>query len=136
MLTCLDREHRVAYVLCDVFDLPYDQVSSICEATEDTVRQRVSRARRMLEAFTTSYCGLVQRDAPCHCSKRVARAAELGRIKREERKSEELLAAASEMESLYTTAELMRSHPAYQAPDGLVREIHGVLQRGLRVLSE
>jgi hypothetical protein len=90
----------------------------------------------MLEAFTTAYCGLVRRDAPCHCSKRVARAAELGRIKREEQVSVDLLAAASEMESLHTTAELIRSHPAYQAPDGLARGIRDVLERGLRVLSE
>jgi RNA polymerase sigma factor (sigma-70 family) len=136
MLTCLDREHRLAYVLCDVFDLPYDEARAICETSEETIRQRVSRARRMLEAFTMSYCGLVGREAPCHCSKRVARASELGRIRRSAAADDELRAAASEMESLHTTAELMRSHPEYRAPDGLAHRIRAVLDGGLRVLAD
>ncbi len=136
MLTCLDREHRLAFVLCDVFDLSYEEACAICETGEPTLRQRLSRARRILEAFTTSYCGLVRHDAPCHCSKRVVRAAELGRIQRAERTDEDLAAAASEMEALHTTAELMRSHAAYRAPERLVHGIRDVLGRKLRMLSE
>ena len=59
MLTCLDREHRLAFVLTDVFDLPHAEAAGLCEVGEDVYRQRISRARRALEAFTRSYCGLV-----------------------------------------------------------------------------
>lgn len=71
MLTCLDREHRVAYILGEVFDLPSAEAASIADASPQAYRQRLSRARRQLEAFTQAYCGLVSREAPCRCDRRV-----------------------------------------------------------------
>jgi RNA polymerase sigma factor (sigma-70 family) len=125
MLTCLDREHRLAYVLGDVFDLPHAVAAELCAISEDAYRQRLSRARRALEGFTQTFCGLVSGRAPCRCDKRVARAEELGRIERGQPRlaHASALAAASEMESLYDTARLMRSHPAYSTP---AEVIHGV----------
>ena len=52
MLTCLDREHRLAFVLADVFDLSHREAAGLCDVGEDVHRQRLSRARRALEAFT------------------------------------------------------------------------------------
>jgi RNA polymerase sigma factor (sigma-70 family) len=105
MLTCLDRDHRVAYVLCDVFDIANSAAATILQISEGTLRQRLSRARRTLEAFTRSFCGLVSRDAPCRCSKRVAKAAELGRVRRGPTGVEQDVEIATiEMESLHTTA--------------------------------
>ena len=79
----------------------------------EVFRQRLSRARRALEAFTRAYCGLVRESAPCRCSKRVARAEALGRIQRGAPVlaglSEATLDAATRtMESLHETARLMR----------------------------
>jgi RNA polymerase sigma factor (sigma-70 family) len=136
MLTCLDREHRVAYVLCDVFDLAQIDAAAICDISEDTLRQRLSRARRALEAFTTAYCGLVAQGAPCACSKRVARAVELGRVHRDQRTADPAVrAATAEMEGLYTSAGLMRSHPQYQAPERLRAAIRTILDGPLQVFA-
>ena len=125
MLTCLDREHRLAYVLGEVFDLPHDSAADLCGVTEEAYRQRLSRARRTLEAFTQSFCGLVDEKAPCRCDKRVARAIELGRIERGRPRLAlvEARAATREMESLHETARLMRSHPSYTAPRELVDHV-------------
>lgn len=132
MLTCLDRDHRVAYVLGEVFDLPGETAASIAGVTEEAHRQRLSRARRQLEAFTESYCGLVNANAPCGCDRRVARAIELGRVRRENlalatHPRRELAARVREMEELHATAALMRSHPDYAAPERLVERIREVL---------
>jgi RNA polymerase sigma factor (sigma-70 family) len=130
MLTCLDREHRVAYVLCEVFDLANEDAAEILEISAQTLRQRLSRARRALEAFTRSYCGLVSREAPCRCSGRVAKAEELGRVHRDRnRLRQEADAATHEMEQLYTAATLMRSHPEYHSPEHVVSAVHALLQR-------
>ncbi len=134
MLTCLDRDHRAAYVLCDVFDLANIDAARVLELSEETLRQRLSRARRSLEAFTKSYCGLVTRDAPCHCSKRVAKAEQLGRISRGRKGVEhEAELAAREMEHLHATAALMRSHPEYRAPQQMVETVKTIVQRDLGV---
>lgn len=130
MLTCLDRDHRLAYILGDVFDLDNSSAALICEVTEQTYRQRLSRSRRALEAFTTSYCGLVNRDAPCACPRRVAKAVELGRVQRAERRlGSNTVVAQGEMESLYATARLMRSHPQYSAPASLIEGVRAVIGR-------
>lgn len=134
MLTCLDRESRLAYVLGDVFDLPHPDAADLCAITEDAYRQRLSRARRALEAFTQSFCGLVDEQAPCRCDKRVARAAELGRIERGRPRLARAREAAREMESLYDTARLMRSHPDYVAPHDVLAAVRSALDGGSNVL--
>ena len=121
MLTCLDREHRVAFVLADVFDLPHAEAADLCEVSAEVYRQRVSRARRVLEAFTRSYCGLVSADARCRCDRRVAKAESLGRVHRDaltfvRPNAEAVAAATEEMEELHASARLMRAHPPYVTP--------------------
>jgi RNA polymerase sigma factor (sigma-70 family) len=139
MLTCLDREHRLAYLLADVFDVANADAAAMCEVTEETYRQRLSRARRMLEAFTTSFCGLVDDRAPCRCDKRVVRAEELGRIERGRPRLAVLSAARhdmNDMESLHASARLMRSHPDYIAPADLLEGVRAALrQAGSRLLN-
>jgi hypothetical protein len=137
MLTCLDRNHRAAYVICDVFDLTNGDAAKVLEISEETLRQRLSRARRALQAFTTGYCGLVSSDAPCRCSKRVAKAEELGRISRSRKGvAHETEAAAREMESLHTAATLMRSHPKYRAPQQMIDAVNAIVKRDLVIMRD
>jgi RNA polymerase sigma factor (sigma-70 family) len=131
MLTCLDREHRVAYVLGEVFDLPNRAAAAIVEASEEVYRQRLSRARRQVEAFTRSYCGVVNEQAPCRCDRRVARAIELGRMQRGALAlaghPRRVAAHVQEMESLHGAARLMRSHPQYAAPGRVAEAVKRLL---------
>src|SRR5689334_5497110 len=124
MLTCLDREQRVAFVLGDVFDLPGALAADIAGTSEEVYRQRLSRARKQLEAFTTSFCSIVQPGAPCSCERRVRRAIELGRIERclltlSGHRRHAAQAQVKEMESLHATAALFRVDPQFAAPEAL-----------------
>ncbi len=132
MLTCLDREHRLAFVLADVFDMPPRYAADLCGTTEDAYRQRLSRARRSLETFTEAFCGVVNSAAPCRCDKRVMRAEELGRIERGRPRLAQADAreAVGEMEALYDAARLMRSHPAYAAPQQVLEGLRAALEMG------
>jgi len=133
MLTCLDREHRVAYILGEVFDLPNRAAAAIVEASEEVYRQRLSRARRQIEAFTRSYCGVVNEKAPCRCDRRVARAIELDRVQRGSLAlaghPQRVAAHVREMESLHGAARLMRSHPQYAAPGRVAEAVKHLLAR-------
>ena len=136
MLTCLDRQHRIAYVLGEVFDLPPALAAQIAGTTQPAHRQRLSRARRQIEAFTQSYCGVVNPAAPCSCDRRVARALELGRIKRdrlvlaspEQQRTQD---SVRQMERLHDAAALFRSHPQYRAPERIVQTLSAALTSGL-----
>lgn len=135
MLTCLDRVHRLAYVLGEVFDLPPAVAADMEGVSEQAHRQRLSRARRQLEAFTQSYCGLVDDAAPCRCDRRVARALELGRVTRsrialapaQRRRAEQ---SAADMQRLHDAATLFRSHPEYRAPETIVQTLSAALSSG------
>ena len=138
MLTCLDREHRIAYVLGEVFRVASEDGAFVCGVSSTAYRKRLSRARNRVRAFVGENCGLINEDAPCRCSQRVETAVQLGRID-----PEKLLFGAlpvtegvAEMERLYDAASLFRSHPQYQAPGELGRKVRELIQSdGYRLLE-
>jgi RNA polymerase sigma factor (sigma-70 family) len=81
MLQCLDREHRLAYVLGEILDLPAPEAAEVLEIAAPAFRKRLERARAEVEAFLRAQCGLVTDAAACRCSRRVDTAIRLGRVR-------------------------------------------------------
>ncbi len=81
MLQCLDRPHRLAYVLGEIFDLPAPEAAAAMSLEPAAFRKRLERAREAIESFTREYCGLVNDEASCQCHRRVAAAVRLGRVR-------------------------------------------------------
>lgn len=52
VLDKLTATERIAFVLHDLFDLPFDQIAPIIERTESATRQLASRARRCVRGAT------------------------------------------------------------------------------------
>ena len=80
MLQCLDRPHRLAYVLGEILELPAPEAAQALDLEPAAFRKRLQRAREAIEAFTRAHCGLVSDAAPCRCHRRVAAAVRLGRV--------------------------------------------------------
>lgn len=80
MLQCLDRPHRLAYVLGEILDLPAPEAADALGLEPAAFRKRLQRAREAIEAFTRSHCGLVADAAACACNRRVPAAVQLGRV--------------------------------------------------------
>jgi RNA polymerase sigma factor (sigma-70 family) len=80
MLQCLDRPHRLAYVLGEILDLPAPEAADVLDLEPPTFRKRLQRAREAIEVFTRSHCGLVSTTAACACNRRVPAAVQLGRV--------------------------------------------------------
>jgi RNA polymerase sigma factor (sigma-70 family) len=134
LLTCLDRQLRVAYVLGEVFGVSSPDGAWICDTTETAYRKRLSRARALVRGFVAEHCGLVApATARCHCRKRVPAALALGRVHPGAPGGPtpaSVQAAVAEMESLYDAAGLIRSVPDTTAPDGVAVGIRSLLQSG------
>jgi RNA polymerase sigma factor (sigma-70 family) len=81
MLQCLDRPHRLAYVLGEIFDLPALDAAAALSLEPAAFRKRLQRARTEIESFTRAHCGLVNGQAPCRCHLRVPAAMSLGRVR-------------------------------------------------------
>ena len=65
MLTCLDRNHRLAYIIGEILEFDGTQAAEILEISPSSFRQRLSRARKAVIEFTRRKCGIVNSDNPC-----------------------------------------------------------------------
>lgn len=72
MLQCLDRPHRLAYILGEIFEFQGPEAAEILDVTPGLFRKRLQLARSSILNFTRQYCGLVSNDAPCRCNKMIA----------------------------------------------------------------
>jgi RNA polymerase sigma factor (sigma-70 family) len=130
LLTCLDRDLRIAYVLGEVFGVSSAEGAWICETTEAAYRKRLSRARALVRAFVAEHCGLVAPTvARCHCRRRVPVAVRLGRIDPatvSRAAASDVDEAVAEMEALYDAAGLLRSVPD-AAPADVAARIRSLL---------
>jgi RNA polymerase sigma factor (sigma-70 family) len=136
MLLCLDRPHRLAYILGEILELNGRESASILEVSPDTFRKRLSRARRTVADFMNRKCGIVNPDNPCRCAKRIRYAMETGRVN-----PDKLLFAGAylvipktvrkevkRLGELRDAATLLRNHPNYRSPENLREAILKLLK--------
>lgn len=121
MLLCLDREHRMAYVLGEVLEFSSDEAADVCGIAPAAFRKRLQRARERIRQFMESHCGLLGPGNACRCQRRIGAA-----IKRRRVDPEDLLfghrvdALKLEMERFTDAGAIFRSHPELRTPPELV----------------
>lgn len=133
MLLCLDRDHRLAYLLVDVFDLASRDAAFVCDISPEALRKRASRARLQLRDFVAAHCGLVDKSAACRCDRRVNTAVRNGRVDPDRLNFAAGIDphdAVGEMERLHDLASLMRNHPDYQTPGAVTEAIRTIVASG------
>jgi RNA polymerase sigma factor (sigma-70 family) len=81
MLQCLDRPHRIAYVLGEILDLSGPEAADVLAITPELFRKRLQQARTAVVSFTRTYCGLASDAAACACHRRVPTALTAGRVR-------------------------------------------------------
>jgi len=80
MLQCVDRPHRLAYVLGEIMELPGPEAADALEISPSLFRKRLQHARSAILTFTRSYCGLASDAAPCRCNRQMPAALRAGKI--------------------------------------------------------
>jgi RNA polymerase sigma factor (sigma-70 family) len=81
MLQCLDRPHRLAYVLGEILELSGPDCAEVLGISPDLFRKRLQHARTAIAGFTRAHCGLASDNAACACHRRVPAAVRLGRVR-------------------------------------------------------
>ena len=81
LLLCLDRDHRLAFLLADVFDVTGDQGAAILDISPPAFRKRLSRSRERIRDFLNRNCTLIHPDNPCTCERFVVPHRESERFK-------------------------------------------------------
>src|SRR5262245_53497259 len=136
MLLCLDREHRLAYILGEILEMESQEAAVILEITPEAFRKRLSRSRKAILDFMNQKCGIFNPENPCRCEKRIPYAIKAGRVNpqgllfaRSERA--QTFQVIHEIEELRRAAALYRSHPDFAAPDTFVERLKTLLQSKL-----
>ena len=119
MLLCLDRPHRIVFVLGEIMELDHNEAASILDIQPAAFRKRLSRARRDITSLMRAKCGLFDEKHACRCRRRVDTAIRLGRVDPHEL----LFASASEqarrfpevLREIRTLEEARRSAALYRA---------------------
>lgn len=70
MLLCLDREHRMAFLLGELFEASDTVAADVMGISADNARQRLARAREQLRQFLTGRCGLIDEHGTCRCARK------------------------------------------------------------------
>jgi len=121
MLLCLDREHRMAYILGDVLGLTSDEAAAICDITPAAFRKRLQRARERIQHFMEGHCGLLDHANPCRCRSRVGAAIGHGRVDPENLLFARRVDALNlDMQRFTDAGAIFRSHPELRTPPALV----------------
>ena len=81
MLQCLDRPHRLAYVVGEILDLAGPEAADVLGIAPALFRKRLQTARTAIVSFTRTYCGLASDTAACACHRRITAALRLGRVR-------------------------------------------------------
>jgi RNA polymerase sigma factor (sigma-70 family) len=81
MLQCIDRPHRLAYVLGEIMELPGPEAADALEISPSLFRKRLQHARSAILTFTRNYCGLASDTAPCRCNRQMPAALRAGKIR-------------------------------------------------------
>ena len=121
MLQCLDRDHRMAYILGEILELDHIEGAGVLEITSAAFRKRLSRARGSILSFMTGHCGLVNPVNACRCHRRVDTAVALGRVdsshllfassQQQARRFPQVLVEIRQLEETRRAAALYQSHP-------------------------
>jgi RNA polymerase sigma factor (sigma-70 family) len=140
MLQCLDRPHRLAYVLGEILELEGEEAARVLGIRPAAFRKRLSRARDALIAFTRAKCGLVEPKRPCRCSRRLPTAVRLRRVepdhlrfasnRQDAAAFPDVLAEIRRLDALRRTAALFRAQPPVPEPASFVAFVRGLVVDG------
>jgi RNA polymerase sigma factor (sigma-70 family) len=140
MLQCLDRDHRIAYILGAIIELDHNEAAEVLEITSAAYRKRLSRARANIVSFMTARCGLVNPANACRCRRRVNTAVALGRVApdnllfasslEQARRFPQVLAEIRKLEDTRRAAALFQSHPAAVPSGAFLSWLRSVVRAG------
>ena len=131
LLLCLSPESRLVYILGDILEFNSNEGGRVMAISPETFRQQLSRARGKVRNFLRQKCGLVNKDNPCRCRRKIDFLVnqqlldpQSPRFAVFEKRSIDLLETISGLER--ETA-IYRSNPVMEAPDALIRNAQALL---------
>jgi RNA polymerase sigma factor (sigma-70 family) len=137
MLQCLDREHRAAYVLGEILELPSRDAAAVMGIGDAACRKRTQRARERIVAFMAGHCGLVDEANACRCARRTQAAQRSGHVRRDALLFADVApwradvnAHVLELSALQRALAMYRAHPRPEGPQAALTALRDLFDSG------
>lgn len=140
VLLGLDREHRLAYILGEIFEVSGREGADVLGIREPAFRKRLQRARSRIHHFLISHCTLIRPGNPCLCERQADYFMATGRLRTDRfvfadhpcrlRHSPRVMARLAEMDELGRIGSLYRTHPEFKAPGSFVAHLRDLVDSG------
>ena len=135
LLLCLSMKYRLAYVLGDILQLDHAEAAQVLDISKDVFRQQLSRARKEVADFTLSNCGIANQAARCSCPRRLPRALELGRVRREAQPMSQggpdysqVVERTQRLERELKVLQLQNATPDFRCPEDLGQRVQQLFE--------
>ncbi len=130
VLLGLDRPHRLAYILGEVFEVSGREGADALGIRESAFRKRLQRARSRIRTFLQTNCALIRPGNPCLCERQADYFLSTGQMNPAKlsfvdhpcyiRHSPPVLKRLEKMDELTRVSFLFKTHPDFRAPDRFV----------------
>jgi RNA polymerase sigma factor (sigma-70 family) len=129
---CLDRDHRIAFVLGAVMEVSGAQGAYILDIAPAAFRKRLSRARARLHEFMSNRCGMMNPNNSCRCGAVVKVSGQADAPDHKLRHSilgpdqkprKELAESLKQMEEMARMSTLFKTYAEMAAPERFLREL-------------
>ena len=130
MLQCLDRAHRMAYILGDIMETEHLYAAAMLGISPAAFRKRLSRSRAVILSFMQSHCGLIEPNNRCRCQHRIDTAIQCGHVNpnqllfasslQKARQFPQVLEKIRQLEMTRRVAALYQSHPEAATSDQFI----------------
>ncbi len=135
---CLDRKHRLAYILGTTLGVSGPEGAAILETSAAAYRKRLSRARESIRQFLMVNCDLFEGKNPCNCKSQALLAIKNGKIEPKNLRFagqsvseafvpdiEKQLASLNDMAR---EVALMQTNQDYKAPEAFIQGIKQIIE--------
>lgn len=140
MLTCLEREARMAYILGEIVELDHGDASAILGCSAAAYRKRLERARAQITGLMKRRCGVFDASNVCQCAARIPVATSRGYLnpqalvyatsRKAAERFPEVIEHIRRLEEAQRAAAIYQSHPDPAAREDLGDRLRAILGNG------
>jgi RNA polymerase sigma factor (sigma-70 family) len=138
-MLCLDRQHRLAYVLGEIYEVNSSEGAEILDISPEAFRKRLSRARTEVRKFLSESCGLVDSSNQCSCTAQIPYAIKTGLVNPKQllfaqhpcRPTDKASSGESpEVQNQSGRLADLLSGPEYEAPNSFLARVRALIDSG------
>lgn len=116
MLQCLNRVHRITFILGSILKIKSTIGAEITDTSPANFRKRLEKSRKLLSNFMNSNCGVYNTSNSCRCNKRINTALKCGRLQKDDLyfvKQVEFY--NEEMKELHSLSGIFQNHGSFKS---------------------